>query len=250
MAGHSKWSNIKHRKGAQDAKRAKVFNKMAREIEVAAKSGPDPDDNPRLRGAISAARAQNMPGDRIKRAILKGSGTGADATNYEEIRYEGYATGGIALIVEALTDNRNRTASDVRSAFTKHGGALGETGSVSFMFNRMGLIEYSADVADADAVFEAALEAGADNVESNDDGHEITCDAGSLNEVRDALAKSFGDAEMARLSWQPNERIAIDDEDKAAKLMKLIDVLEDSDDVQSVEGNFDISDEILEKIAA
>lgn len=250
MAGHSKWANIKHRKGAQDAKRAKVFNKLAREIEVAAKSSPDPDDNPRLRGAISAARAQNMPNDRIKKAIEKGSGAGADAANYEEIRYEGYAGGGIALIVEALTDNRNRTASDVRAAFNKHGGTLGETGSVNFMFTRVGLIEYPADVASADDMFEAAVEAGADNAESDEDAHVITCEPDALNEVRDALAKKFGDAETARLSWQPNDRLTVDDEDKASKLLKLIDVLEDNDDVQYVEGNYHIPDEVMEKIAA
>lgn len=250
MAGHSKWANIKHRKGAQDAKKAKIFNKIAREIEVAAKSSSNPEDNPRLRTAIAAARVENMPNDRIKRAIAKGSGEGGDAADYHEVRYEGYAPGGIALIVEALTDNRNRTAGEVRAAFTKFGGTLGETGSVSFMFNRVGLLYYPEKAASADAMFETAAEAGADNVESDEEGHTITCPPEMFHTVQAALTEKFGDAETARLAWLPHERTLVSDEEQATKLLKLIDVLEDNDDVQYVEGNYDIPEEILEKIAA
>ncbi|WP_158044969.1 YebC/PmpR family DNA-binding transcriptional regulator [Skermanella pratensis] len=249
MAGHSQFKNIMHRKGAQDVKRAKMFNKLAREISVAAKSGlPDPAANPRLRAAIIAARTQNMPKDRIDRAIKSGSPGGDDA-NYEEVRYEGYGPGGIALIVEALTDNRNRTAAEVRSAFTKHGGSLGETGSVAFMFSRIGLIVYPAKAAEAEAMFEAALEAGAENVESTDDLHEVTTSMEDLSGVRDALEEKFGPAESAALTWKPVNTVA-PDEDTAASLLKLIDVLDDSDDVQSVSGNFDIPNELLERLTA
>ena len=250
MAGHSQFKNIMHRKGAQDAKRSKIFNKLAREITVAAKSGlPDPAANPRLRAAITAARAQNMPRDRIDRAIKQGTPGGGDDTNYDEVRYEGYGPGGVALIVEALTDNRNRTAAEVRSAFTKYGGSLGETNSVSFMFSRVGAIYYPASAADGDTMFEAALEAGADNVESDENGHEVTTTVESFATVRDALEAKFGGAESARLSWKPLNTVA-PSEDAAASLLKLLDVLEDNDDVQVVEGNFDIPAELMEKLTA
>ena len=250
MAGHSQFKNIMHRKGAQDAKRSKIFNKLAREITVAAKGGlPDPAANPRLRAAILAARAQNMPRDRIERAIKQGTPGGGDDANYEEVRYEGYGPGGVALIVEALTDNRNRTASEVRSAFTKYGGSLGETNSVSFMFSRVGALYYPASAAAADAMFEAALEAGADDVASDENGHEITTSVESFAAVRDALEAKFGGAESGRLTWKPLNTVA-PSEDAAASLLKLLDVLEDNDDVQTVEGNFDISDELMQKLTA
>ena len=247
MAGHSQFANIMHRKGAQDAKRAKIFSKHAREIFVAAKSGmPDPDKNPRLRGAILAARGDNMPKDNIERAIKKATG-GGDDTNYEEIRYEGYGPGGVAMIVEALTDNRNRTASEVRAAFTKHNGTMGETGSVGFMFERVGLIRFKADVGDAEAVFEAALEAGATDVASDSDGHEIICDPDDFSTVRDALTETFGEPDASRLDWKPSTTTEVD-EDVAGTLFKLIDVLEDNDDVQRVASNFEVSDEVMAKL--
>ncbi|WP_264655133.1 YebC/PmpR family DNA-binding transcriptional regulator [Azospirillum canadense] len=250
MAGHSQFKNIMHRKGAQDAKRSKIFNKLAREITVAAKGGlPDPAANPRLRAAILAARTQNMPRDRIDRAIKQGTPGGGDDTNYDEVRYEGYGPGGVALIVEALTDNRNRTASEVRSAFTKYGGSLGETNSVSFMFSRVGAIYYPASAAAADAVFEEALEAGAEDVASDENGHEVTTTVENFAAVRDALEAKFGGAESARLTWKPLNTVA-PSEDAAASLLKLLDVLEDNDDVQTVEGNFDISDELMQKLTA
>ncbi|MEI8394164.1 MAG: YebC/PmpR family DNA-binding transcriptional regulator [Rhodospirillaceae bacterium] len=248
MAGHSQFKNIMHRKGAQDIKRGKIFNKLAREITVSAKSGlPDPSSNSRLRAAIQAARQQNMPRDRIERAIKSGS-PGGDTTAYEEVRYEGYGPGGVALIIEALTDNRNRTAAEVRSALTKHGGSLGETNSVSFMFNRVGQIFYPAGAADGDAMFEAALEAGADNVDSDESGHSVTTSIEGFSTVRDALEAKFGPAESARLGWVALTTVA-PDEDTATTLLKLIDTLEDNDDVQTVEGNFDISDALMEKLA-
>lgn len=249
MAGHSQFKNIMHRKGAQDAKRAKMFNKLAREITVAAKMGaPDPATNPRLRNAIIAARGQNMPNDRISRAIKQGSGPG-EGDQYEEIRYEGYGPGGVALIVEALSDNRNRTAAEVRSAFNKYGGALGETNSVSFMFDRVGVILFKNDIGDADTVFEAALEAGADNVETSPDGHEVTTSVETLASVRDMLVEKFGDPERAALIWKPQNLIA-PNEEQAANLMKMLDVLEDNDDVQHVYANFDIPEDMLEKLAS
>lgn len=249
MAGHSKFKNIMHRKGRQDAKRAKVFTKLIRELTVAAKSGqPDPDMNPRLRTAIAAAKAANMPGDTMRRAIQKGSG-GGDDTNFEEIRYEGYGPGGVAVIVEALTDNRNRTASEVRAAFTKYAGNLGETGSVSFMFDRVGMIVYGADAASPDDMFEAALEAGASDVESSDGGHEVTCEPDDFSAVRDALEAKFGEAEDARLDWKPQNPVAVD-EDVAAALLKLLAALEDNDDVQRVAANFDVADDVLERLSA
>jgi len=248
MAGHSKFKNIMHRKGRQDAKRAKVFTKLAREITVAAKvGGPDPDMNARLRGAIIAARAQNMPNDNIDRSIKKASSD--EGENYEEVRYEGYGPGGVAVIVEALTDNRNRTASEVRSAFTKHGGNLGETGSVSFMFERVGLINYPADAASNDDMFEAALEAGAQDVESSEAEHEVTCGPDDFSAVRDALVGQFGEPEWGRLDWKPQNSIVVD-EDAAGTLIKMLDVLEDNDDVQRVAANFDISDDVMERLSA
>ena len=248
MAGHSKFKNIMHRKGAQDAKRAKTFSKHAREIYVAAKSGmPDPDKNPSLRTAILAARADNMPKDNITRAIKKADGGGGE--NYEEVRYEGYGPGGVAVIVEALTDNRNRTASEVRTAFTKHGGALGETGSVGFMFERVGLVRLPASIGDVDTVFEAALEAGADDVQSDADGHEITCSPDDFATVRDALEAKFGDPEAARLEWKPNTTSDVD-ESTAETLFKFLETLDDNDDVQRVAANFEISDEVMAKLSA
>jgi YebC/PmpR family DNA-binding regulatory protein len=249
LAGHSKFKNIMHRKGRQDAKRAKIFTKLIRELTVAAKTGqPDPDMNPRLRTAIAAAKAANMPGDTMNRAITKGSG-GGDDTNFEEIRYEGYGPGGVAVIVEALTDNRNRTASEVRAAFTKYNGNMGETGSVSFMFERVGLIVYGAGAASADDMFEAALEAGAGDVASTDTGHEVTCDPDDFSAVRDALEAKFGEAEDARLDWKPQNSVAIDGKN-AETLLKLLDALEENDDVQRVAANFDIDDDVLERLSA
>lgn len=249
MAGHSKFKNIQHRKGAQDKKRAKIFSKLGKEITVAAKMGlPDPDMNPRLRGAILAARAANMPKDRIDRAV-KSATTDPDAANYDEIRYEGYGPGGVAFVIEALTDNRNRTASEVRSTFTKAGGNLGETNSVAFMFDRVGEILYVANKADADTMFEAAVEAGADNVESTDEGHEIITQVEEFSAVRDALEAKFELPEQAGLVWKPNVMTAVDEEN-ATKILKLIDTLEDNDDVQTVATNFEVDDEIMEKIMA
>ncbi|MBL9034656.1 MAG: YebC/PmpR family DNA-binding transcriptional regulator [Rhodospirillaceae bacterium] len=249
MAGHSQFKNIMYRKGAQDAKRAKIFTKIIRELTVAAKTGlSDPNANPRLRAAMIAARDANMPKDTMERAIKRGAG-GDDSTAYEEVRYEGYGPGGIALIVEALTDNRNRTASEIRSAFSKAGGNLGETNSVSFMFERKGVIVYPAKAGSADAVFEAALEAGADNVESDAEAHQITCATEDFSTVRDALEAKFGPAREAKLQWLPLNTVPVDG-DAADSLLKLIDVLEDNDDVQVVFGNFEFSDETLAKLSA
>ncbi|MEO3428875.1 YebC/PmpR family DNA-binding transcriptional regulator [Pelagibius sp. CAU 1746] len=249
MAGHSQFKNIMYRKGAQDKKRAKQFARLTREIMVAAKAGlPDPDKNPALRGAIQTARAANMPKDNIERAIKRAAG-GDEGINYEEVRYEGYGPGGVAVIVEALTDNRNRTASEVRAAFSKHGGSLGETNSVSFMFDRLGVISYPAEVGSADAVFEAAVEAGASNVESSAEQHEVTCDPDDFSTVRDALTEKFGDPREAELTWRPQNTVAID-EDKAQTMLKLLDVLDDSDDVQRVSANFDISDDVMARLTA
>lgn len=249
MAGHSKWKNIQHRKGAQDAKRAKQFTKVGREIAVAAKTGmPDPEHNPRLRSAIAAARAVNMGKDAIERAIKRAAG-GDDNANYEEIRYEGYGPGGVALIVEALTDNRNRTAPEVRAAFNKHNGSLGETNSVAFMFDRIGHVVFDAGVADADTMFEAALEAGATDVVSDDETHEIICDTGDFGQVSDALVDQFGEPQEAGLIWRPQNTVEVD-EDKAGTLLKLIDTLEDNDDVQSVSANFEIADDVMERLVA
>ena len=248
MAGHSHAKNIMHRKGKSDAARSKVFSKLAREITVAAKLGvPDPAFNSRLRLAVTNARALSMPKDNIDRAIKKASG--AEGENYEEIRYEGYGPGGVAVIVEALTDNRNRTASNVRSTFSKNGGALGETNSVGFMFDRVGEIEYSPKAGDADKVMEAAIDAGADDVESDEDGHWIYTSFESMSDVATALEKSLGEPESVKAVWRPQNRVPVDAE-KGASLVKLIGLLEDDDDVQNVYANFDMSDEDLAKLDA
>ncbi|NVP55633.1 YebC/PmpR family DNA-binding transcriptional regulator [Mycoplana rhizolycopersici] len=248
MAGHSQFKNIMHRKGRQDAVRSKMFSKLAREITVAAKAGmPDPTMNPRLRLAIQNAKAQSMPKDNIERAIKKASG--GDAENYEEVRYEGYGPAGVAVIVEALTDNRNRTASSVRSTFTKAGGALGETGSVSFSFDRVGEITYKLSAGDADTVMEAAIEAGADDVETDDEVHTIYCAFESIGEVSKALEATLGEAETVKAIWKAQNTVPVDEE-KAQSLMKLIDTLEDDDDVQNVYSNFEVSDEVMAKLSA
>ena len=247
MAGHSKFANIKHRKGAQDKKRSNLFSKFSREITVAAKMGlPDPDMNPRLRLAVNAARSQSMPKDNIQRAIDKA--TGGDEESYEEMRYEGYGPGGAAIIVEVLTDNRNRSATSVRTAFSKHGGNLGATGAVAHSFDHVGLITYPASAGDADTVFEAALEAGAEDVESGEDVHEIWTTMDALHEVSKALEASIGEAESAKLAWKPQTTVELD-EKQASTLLKLIDALEDDDDVQTVWGNYEVSDEVMEKLA-
>jgi YebC/PmpR family DNA-binding regulatory protein len=248
MAGHSQFANIKHRKGAQDAKKAKLFTKIIREITVAAKTGQsDPEYNPRLRNALIEARVNNMSKDRIETAIKKVT-SGADTQNYEEIRYEGYAPAGIAIIVEALTDNRNRTASEVRSIFTKMGGALGETGSVGFMFERVGVIQFSANVASEEEIFELALELGASEVESSTEIHVIITDPENFIAVRDELIKKYKDPISAKLDWKAKNIIEINDLLQAQKLLKMIDLLEDCDDVQMVTGNHVFSDEINQKI--
>jgi YebC/PmpR family DNA-binding regulatory protein len=248
MAGHSQFKNIMHKKGKQDAIRSKLFSKLAREITVAAKMGlPDMNMNARLRSAVLAARAENMPKDNIERAIKKAAG--ADGENYDEVRYEGYAPGGVAVIVEALTDNRNRTASDIRSAFAKHGGALGETNAVSFMFDRLAVIRYAAAAADADTVLEAAIEAGADNVESTTEWHEITGAPDSFFAMQDALESRFGAPESAKLDWRPRTTVPVD-EDAATSILKLLDVLDESDDVQNVYANFDLPESLLQKLSA
>ena len=247
MAGHSKWANIQHRKGRQDAIRSKLFSKLAKEITVAAKMGdPDPEKNARLRLAVKEAKSNSVPKDVIDRAIKKSQG--GDAENYDEIRYEGYGPDGIAIIVEAMTDNRNRTASNVRSYFTKHGGDMGQTGSVAFMFDRVGEIMYPASAGDADTVMMAALEAGADDVESDDEGHWIYCADTDLNEVSIALEASLGESESAKLVWRPQAATEVTDLETATKLMKLIDTLEDDDDVQNVTGNFDISEAVATQL--
>ena len=247
MAGHSKYKNIMYRKGAQDKKRSGMFSKLSREITVAAKMGlPDPDMNPRLRAAINAAKAQSMPKDNIQRSIDKA--VRGDAEAYEEIRYEGFGPGGVSLIIEALTDNRNRTATNVRTAVSKNGGNLGASGSVSHAFDRVGLINYPATAGDVEKVFEAALDAGAEDVSSSDDGHEIWTEIGALHEVAKALEPTLGEAEGAKLAWRPQVMVEVDEGD-AATLFKLIDALDDDDDVQTVWGNYDIPDDILEKLA-
>ena len=247
MAGHSKWANIQHRKGRQDKLRSKLFSKLAKEITVAAKMGdPDPEKNPRLRLAVKEAKSKSVPKDVIDRAIKKSQG--GDAETYDEIRYEGYGPNGIALVVEAMTDNRNRTASNVRSYFTKSGGDMGQTGSVSFMFDRVGEIQYPLSAGDADTVMMAALEAGADDVQTDDEGHWIYCADTALNEVSTALEASLGESETAKLIWKPQAPTEVTDLETAQKLMKLIDTLEDDDDVQTVTGNFDISQEIADQL--
>ena len=247
MAGHSKFKNIMHRKGAQDKKRSNLFSKLSREITVAAKMGaPDPDMNPRLRLAVNTAKGQSMPKDNIQRAIDKA--TAGDDENYEEVRYEGYGPGGSAMIVETLTDNRNRTATAVRTAFSKNGGNLGTEGSVAHGFERLGLIEYSAEAGDEDTVLEAAMDAGADDIESTDEGHTIWTAAEDLHEVSSALEKSLGEAKEVKLAWKPNLTVELD-EKGAGTLLKLIDTLDDDDDVQTVWGNYEIPDEVMEKLS-
>ena len=248
MAGHSQFKNIMHRKGAQDAKRAKVFTKIIRELTVAARGNADPGSNPRLRAAITAARDQNMPKDTMERAIKRGAG-GEDLTNYEEIRYEGYGPGGVAIIIEALTDNRNRTAGEVRMAFGKHGGVLGETNSVSFMFERLGSITYPAKAASADAMFEAALEAGARDVESTAEIHDVTCAPEDFAALVEALEKTFGASTQAALVWRPQTTVPLD-EVAAQSVLKLIDVLDDNDDVRNVFANFEVSDDVMRRLSA
>jgi YebC/PmpR family DNA-binding regulatory protein len=248
MAGHSKFKNIMHRKGAQDKKRSALFSKLAREITTAAKMGaPDPDSNSRLRLAVKAARSQSMPKDNIDRAIKKSQEAGGD--NFEEVRYEGFGIDGVGVIVEALTDNRNRTASDVRSIFSKAGGNLGETGAVSFGFDRVGCINYPTETASADDMFEAALEAGADDCESGDEGHTLYSDVDSLHEVAKALEDRFGEAEEVKIIWKPQNNIELDDE-KGEKLLRMLDALEDNEDVQNVYANFEVSDTLLEKLGS
>jgi YebC/PmpR family DNA-binding regulatory protein len=248
MAGHSQFKNIMHRKGRQDAVRAKIFSKLGREITVAAKSGlPDPAMNPRLRLAVQNAKAESMPKDNIQRAINKASG--GDTENYEEVRYEGYGPGGVAVIVEALTDNRNRTASNVRAAFTKAGGALGETGAVSFMWDRKGEIFYETKAGSADKVMEAAIEAGAEDIESDEEGHTIYCGFEDVNDVSKALETVLGEAESVKIIWKPQNNVPVD-EDRAQSLMKLVSVLEDDDDVQNVYANFEVDEATLAKLSA
>jgi YebC/PmpR family DNA-binding regulatory protein len=246
MAGHSQFKNIMHRKGKQDKVRSKVFGKLAREITVAAKLGqPDPAFNPRLRAAILEARAENMPKDNIERAIKKASGT--DSENYDDMRYEGYGPGGVAVIVEALTDNHNRTASEVRSAFTKAGGNLGTTGSVAFMFDHIGVVEYDAKVADADSMLEAAIEAGAEDVSSTEDGHQVFTTTETLREVAKALEAKYGEARKAAMIWKPQNTVMLSDE-AGEKMMKLMQALDDDDDVQNVFANFEVSDALMQKM--
>jgi YebC/PmpR family DNA-binding regulatory protein len=246
MAGHSQFKNIMHRKGRQDAQKSKLFGKLAREITVAAKLGtPDPAMNPRLRAAVVAARQENMPKDNIERAIKKA--LGGEGDNYDEIRYEGYGPGGVAVIVEALTDNRNRAASDIRSYFTKSGGNLGETGSVSFMFDRTGIIEYESSVASDDAMLDAAIEAGADDVISTESGHEIYASQESFRDVAKALETKFGEPRKAAMTWKPQNTVSVDDE-TGERLLKLIDLLNEHDDVQNVFANFEVSDALMAKL--
>ena len=246
MAGHSKFNNIKHRKGAQDKKRAALFSKLSREITVAAKMGtPDPDMNARLRLAVATARGQSMPKDNIQRAIDKA--TGGDGEDYEEIRFEGFGPGGVSLIVETLTDNRNRTVTDVRTIFSKNGGNMGESGSVAHGFDQLGLITYSRDVGGSEKVLEAALEAGADDLQSDEDGHEIWTAADQLHAVAGELEKALGEPKGAKLAWRPNVEVEVGEGD-AQTLFNLVDALDDNDDVQTVWGNYDVSDEIMEKL--
>ena len=246
MAGHSKYKNIMYRKGAQDKKRSALFSKLAREITVAAKMGtPDPDMNARLRAAVNAAKAQSMPKDNIQRSIDKASM--ADSENYEEVRYEGFGPGGVSLVVEALTDNRNRTATNVRTAFAKNGGNLGASGSVTHGFARLGRIEYPASAGDTDKVFEAAIEAGAEDVESDEEGHEIWTAVDDLHEVARALEPALGEAESVQLAWRAQTNVEVGEGD-AEQLLRLVETLEEDDDVQTVWGNYELSDAVLEKL--
>ena len=248
MAGHSQFKNIMHKKGRADKARSKLFSKLAREITVAAKMGmPDPAFNPRLRAAILAARAENMPKDNIERAVKKSQGS--DSENYDEIRYEGYGPGGVAIIVEALTDNRNRTAGEVRATLTKSGGNMAETGAVSFMFDHVGVVEYDAKVASADQMLEAAIDAGAEDVVSDENGHQIVTTTDTLHEVAKALEAKFGEPRKAGMVWKPQNTIAVDDE-SGEKILKLIEALDDSEDVQNVYANFEVSDALVQKMSA
>jgi YebC/PmpR family DNA-binding regulatory protein len=250
MAGHSQFKNIMHRKGAQDARRARQFAKLIREITVSARQGQaDPAFNPRLRAAVVAARQANMPKDTVDRAIKKATG-GAGGDDYVEVRYEGYGPAGVAVIIEALTDNRNRTASDVRSAFSKHGGALGETNSVNFLFSRLGVIRYPTAAASEDAMLEATIEAGADNVDSDGEAHEITCAIDDFFAVRDALEARFGPPESARLDWRPTTLVKLEEEEQAGGVLRLLDALEDNDDVQNVYANCDIPEAVMQRWSA
>jgi YebC/PmpR family DNA-binding regulatory protein len=247
MAGHSKFKNIMYRKGAQDKKRSAMFSKLSREITVAAKMGlPDPDANARLRAAVTTARAQSMPKDNIQRAIDKASG--GDAENYEELRYEGFGPGGVSLIVEALTDNRNRTATNMRTAFSKNGGNLGASGSVSHGFTRLGLVSYPGSAGSADAIFEAAIDAGAEDVESDEDEHRIWTAQEDLHGVARALEDKLGAPASVKLAWRPSTPVEVGADD-AGQLMKLIDALEEDDDVQTVWGNYEVPDEVMEKLS-
>ena len=247
MAGHSQFKNIMFRKGAQDKKRARIFSRLAREITVAAKSGlPDPDSNPRLRTAIVAARAENMPKDNIERAIQKSQG--ADAANLEEIRYEGFGPGGVSVIVEAMTDNRNRTASEVRAAFQKNGGSMGETGSVSYQFDRIGSIQFAASVTDPDTMLEAVIDAGGDDCTSGPEGHQISCEIGTLHEVAAALEARFGPPLSTALIWKPRLTVPVGAED-ASGLLKMLGAIDESDDVQNIYANYEIDDAIMEQLA-
>jgi YebC/PmpR family DNA-binding regulatory protein len=248
MAGHSQFKNIMHRKGRQDAKRARTFTRLVREVQVAARMGvPDPTSNPRLRAALQAARAANVPKDNIERAISRGSG--GEGETFEEVRYEGYGPGGVAVIVETLTDDRNRTAAEVRAAFSKHGGSLGETGSVSFQFDRIGEIRYPAEAADGETMLEAAIEAGAEDCRSDEGGHEVTCAPDELNTVREALEARLGAPEEARLGWRPQTTVPVGPE-QAETLFKLLEALDESDDVQRVVANFEVDDALLERLSA
>ena len=246
MAGHSKFKNIMHRKGAQDARRAKKFARLTKELQVAVRGGTDPSSNPRLRSALSACRAVNMPKDNIERVIKKAED--GENTNLEEIRYEGYAPGGVALIVDALTDNRNRTAAEVRSSFTKYGGNLGETGSVSFMFNNVGQIVYKKNIMSEDEIFDIAIEVGADDVKADENNYEIITTVNEFNNVREKLESILGVPDQAELIWYPENNVQIDDERKATSILKLLDTLDNCEDVQGVFGNFEINDDIIKKI--
>ncbi len=249
MAGHSQFKNIMHRKGAQDAKKAKIFTKIVREIKAACKAGaPDINQNPKLRAAVLRARQENIAKDKIEDAIKRASGQG-ETENYEEVRYEGYGPGGVAVIIEALTDNRNRTASEIRSIFTKASGNMGETGSVSFMFDRLALITYPASIASEDAMLEAAIDAGADNVESSKEGHSVTTSVDNFGSVRDILEAKFGAPQSAKIMWLPKTTNSVSEE-QAKMLLKMIDTLEDNDDVQEVFSNFEISEEVMERLSA
>ena len=246
MAGHSKFKNIMHRKGAQDARRAKKFARLTKELQVAVRGGTDPSSNPRLRSALSACRAVNMPKDNIERVIKKAED--GESSNLEEIRYEGYAPGGVALIVDAVTDNRNRTAAEVRSSFTKFGGNLGETGSVSFMFNNVGQIVYQKNIKNDDEIFEIAIDVGADDVSSDERNHEIITSVNDFNNVRDKLEDLLGTPQQAEIIWQPENYVQVDDEKRAISILKLLDTLDNCEDVQGVFGNFDINEDIIKKI--